>query len=332
MARTRQFKNYRGGYLQQGAVMGMVHFSKLLSADNQVVNPNKGSLCFLSSDNTTATNRTFTLLDGQIKGQRFTLNFNVGSSYTCDLQSTGNVTLVEAWQPTQYEILELMWDGAEWCEIARSTTGIVAGSIVNADINASAAIAFSKLATLTDGNILVGNGSNVAASVAMSGDVAIINTGATTIQAGAVDSAMISDVDSALKCAVATVAYTDLTGAGDGVAYVSGGTLPDNAVVVKCWYEVTTTFAGDGDDGSLLSIGIEDQDNDQVVAVAISAMGDVWDAGGFVECISDDIDDPSKFVKNTASRQIAVTWDSGGSDTTLSAGAMKVFALYLVAG
>ncbi len=63
---------------------------------------------------------------------------------------------------------------------------IVSGnaSIVNADINASAAIAFSKLAALTSANILVGNSSNVATSVAMSGDVTISNTGATTVVSG----------------------------------------------------------------------------------------------------------------------------------------------------
>jgi len=63
---------------------------------------------------------------------------------------------------------------------------IVSGnaSIVNADINASAAIAFSKLASLTSANILVGNGSNVATSVAMSGDVTISSSGATTVVSG----------------------------------------------------------------------------------------------------------------------------------------------------
>jgi len=67
------------------------------------------------------------------------------------------------------------------------------GNILNADINASAAIDFSKLATLTDGNILVGNGSNQAASVAVSGDVTIANTGAATIANDAVETAMIAD-------------------------------------------------------------------------------------------------------------------------------------------
>jgi len=71
-------------------------------------------------------------------------------------------------------------------------TSIVAGAIVNADVNAAAAIAFSKLAALPSAQILVGSAGNVATAVAMSGDVAISNTGATTIQAGAIDLAMLS--------------------------------------------------------------------------------------------------------------------------------------------
>ena len=63
---------------------------------------------------------------------------------------------------------------------------IVDGTIVNADVNASAALAYSKLAALADGNILVGNGSNVATSVNPSGDVDISNTGAFSIASGVV--------------------------------------------------------------------------------------------------------------------------------------------------
>jgi hypothetical protein len=70
--------------------------------------------------------------------------------------------------------------------------GIAAGAIVNADVNAAAAIAYSKLAALPSAEILVGSAGNVATAVAMSGDVAISNTGATTIQAGSIDLAMLS--------------------------------------------------------------------------------------------------------------------------------------------
>lgn len=65
-------------------------------------------------------------------------------------------------------------------------------SIKNIKINSAAAIDYSKLGALTDANILVGDGSNVATVVAMSGDVAIANTGATTIQAASIDLAMLS--------------------------------------------------------------------------------------------------------------------------------------------
>lgn len=44
---------------------------------------------------------------------------------------------------------------------------------------------------LVDGHIFVGSGANVAADVAMSGDISIINTGATTIGAGKVTNAML---------------------------------------------------------------------------------------------------------------------------------------------
>jgi len=56
------------------------------------------------------------------------------------------------------------------------------GSVVNASVAANAAIAFSKLATLTSGNILVGNSSNVPTSVAVTGDVTISNTGVTSLR------------------------------------------------------------------------------------------------------------------------------------------------------
>jgi hypothetical protein len=64
-----------------------------------------------------------------------------------------------------------------------SGTVILAGaaSIVNADISASAAIAFSKLASMTSAHILLGNASNVPTATAVTGDVTISNTGVTTV-------------------------------------------------------------------------------------------------------------------------------------------------------
>lgn len=56
------------------------------------------------------------------------------------------------------------------------------GSVVNASVASGAAIAFSKLATLTSGNILVGSSGNVPTSVAVTGDVTVSNTGVTSLR------------------------------------------------------------------------------------------------------------------------------------------------------
>jgi hypothetical protein len=68
------------------------------------------------------------------------------------------------------------------------------GSVTNASVASNAAIAFSKLATLTSGNILVGNSSNVAASVALSGNVTVSNAGVATIANDAVTFAKMQNV------------------------------------------------------------------------------------------------------------------------------------------
>lgn len=71
-------------------------------------------------------------------------------------------------------------------------TAITAGVIVNADINAAAAIDYSKLAPLASADILVGSAGNVATAVAMTGDIGISNTGVTAIAAGIIDNADIN--------------------------------------------------------------------------------------------------------------------------------------------
>lgn len=70
------------------------------------------------------------------------------------------------------------------------------GVITNAMINASAAIAFSKLASLTSGNILVGSAGNVATSVALSGDATLVASGALTIANNAVSNAKLAQMAS----------------------------------------------------------------------------------------------------------------------------------------
>jgi len=65
-------------------------------------------------------------------------------------------------------------------------------TIVNADVSASAAIAHSKLATVTAGSVLLGNASAVPTATALSGDVTINSSGVTAIGAGVIVDADVS--------------------------------------------------------------------------------------------------------------------------------------------
>lgn len=113
-------------------------------------------------------------------------------------------------------------------------TGNVLTNIENADIAAAAAIAFAKLAALTDGNILVGNGSNVAASVNPSGDVDISNAGVFSIASDVIINA---DVKSD-----AAIAYSKLAALTDGNILVGNGS--NVAVSVNPSGDVDITNAG----------------------------------------------------------------------------------------
>ena len=91
---------------------------------------------------------------------------------------------------------------------------IANGAIVNDDVNASAAIAHSKLAAVPDGQVIVGNGSTVPTAVAISGDITLANTGAVTIANDAVEIGMIgceqttiTDSDSHIPTSGAVVDY-----------------------------------------------------------------------------------------------------------------------------
>lgn len=122
-------------------------------------------------------------------------------------------------------------------------TAIGSGVIVNADINASAAIDYSKLATLTSGNILVGSAGNVATSVAMTGDVTISNSGVTSIGSGVIVNADINAsaaidfsklatlssgnilVGSAGNVAASVAVTGDIAISNAGVASISSGVI-----------------------------------------------------------------------------------------------------------
>ena len=358
--------NFRDGYFERGAPAGGLMGTAVLAADNQAVSLDGISQLQITSDNTTATNRTFTLSPGTLLGQKVTLIMESGASTKCELANSGNVKLTAAWTPTQYQALRLEWDGTYWIEEGRSNvtlpattaltsgqifvgdgsnlaadvavtgdisidntglTAIATGVIVNADVKSDAAIALSKLAAMTSGYVLVGSAATVPTAVALAGDVTVVAAGTTTIGASKVLSTMISSSDGAMKCARYTVLYSDLNTAGSGVAFVAGVTIPDNAIIYQALIDVTTTFVGDGDDSTTIAVGIENQTNDLVTAVAIKT-GTPWDIG-IQACIP--VGTAASAIKLTAARQLAVTASYVATDTTLTAGAMEVFVFYMVA-
>lgn len=103
-------------------------------------------------------------------------------------------------------------------------------------------------------------------------------------------------------------------------------TLPDNARVIRAYYEVTTTFADDNADATTIAIGINTNDVAGIVAaVAISDGGNPWDAG-LHECIQDGTM-ANASEKTTAARTIDVV--VAGADT-LTAGSMVIVLEYIV--
>jgi hypothetical protein len=85
-----------------------------------------------------------------------------------------------------------------------------ADSITNNEINSAAAIAFSKLADLDDGMLLVGSSADVATKRAITGDVTISNTGVTAIGASKVLSSMLSPL--VLKYTTVAISAAEFNG------------------------------------------------------------------------------------------------------------------------
>ena len=100
-------------------------------------------------------------------------------------------------------------------------TAIASGAVVDGDINASAAISYSKLASLTAGNILLGNASNVPTSTAITGDITINSSGVTAIGSG-----VIVDADINASAAIADTKLATISTAGK----VSGGAITSGTI------------------------------------------------------------------------------------------------------
>lgn len=149
-------------------------------------------------------------------------------------------------------------------------TAIGAGVIVNADINASAAIAFSKLATLASGNLLVGSAGGVATSVAMSGDATIIASGALTIAANAITTAKILDANVTLAKLAAGITPSHVIKFASQVTTV-GGAAAEAFVVTGAVGATDRAFVQVVDDGTANVTVLQAVVTDNTLTVTFSA-------------------------------------------------------------
>jgi len=132
--------------------------------------------------------------------------------------------------------------------ITTGDTGTVTGAMLandtiqNVDIKSDAAIAFTKLANLTSAQILVGNASNKVAAVAVTGDISINNAGLTSISAGVIVNADISN-----SAAITGSKVTTGTTSAVGVLQLTDSTSSTSATTaatpnaVKSAFDLATT-------------------------------------------------------------------------------------------
>jgi len=112
--------------------------------------------------------------------------------------------------------------------------------------------------------------------------------------------------------------FTSLVGIG---SHYLGATLPDNALVIGGGVEVLTTYTDGADDSATLALSINGA-NDLVTATAISAGGNIWDAGNR-DIVPDSTGTTA--IKLTAERELTLTI----ADDQLTAGKMRVWLMYI---
>jgi hypothetical protein len=152
-----------------------------------------------------------------------------------------------------------------------TSTMIADGAIVNADINAAAAIAHSKLASLNSAQLLLGNASNIPSATTVTGDVTISNAGVTSIASGVIVDA---DINSDAEIAVSKLAdgsarqllQTDAAGTGvewtsnvdiPGTLDVTGATTLDSTLSVPLGSAAAPSINFAGDNSGIYSPGAD---------------------------------------------------------------------------
>lgn len=168
--------------------------------------------------------------------------------------------------------------------------------------------------TLTDGKILLGNGSNIAAQVTPSGVATIDNTGVLSLTNTTADGTF------AVKIAKATFSYAD----GDldvTVVHGLGVSLPAKALIIRSWIHITTQLADTGT--CSLAIQCEDANN-------IKTSGDLTGSAADALIEGESTGAASAFKKSIGSTCEISTLMTDTSSCVPSAGVGEVYVMYVV--
>ena len=184
---------------------------------------------------------------------------------------------------------------------------------------------------LTDNHILVGNASNVAADVAMSGDVAIVASGATTIQAGAVTASKLGTVTDGIT--------TDQSGSGSTIEVLQApklanslnatGTFAANTSYIVRWAE----HANGDTAGTVYAADNGSAANAYAIGIAISTAG--ISVSGSIKVVSEGLytlgSSDSAFSSTVVGLPVYLTTSGAFSTTAPTSAGTAVFRLGIVA-
>ena len=141
-----------------------------------------------------------------------------------------------------------------------TSTMIADGTIVNADINSSAAIAHTKLANITAGSVLMGNASAAPTATAISGDITLSSSGVVGISSGVIIN---SDINANAGISISKLA----------TASAPGRVIVSNASGVATYTEITGEVTIDGT--GVATVGNATTATSLETARTISLSGDV---------------------------------------------------------
>lgn len=112
--------SFRNAQVRVGDPLGMTSKLAYLTADNTNIDCTGIQYLEITSNNTTAANRTFTLTSSSLKGHQLFIVFTSGSSNKAELLDSGTCRLAESTMTfTQYKSIMLVSDGTYWYEQVR---------------------------------------------------------------------------------------------------------------------------------------------------------------------------------------------------------------------